>query len=180
MPKLKSLKLATSLTIIGGIILTPLEAELNQNHSKVEAKEDKVEIDNQIANIIANNLEKNNEGHLIIINEKNLTKELEQTNTKLSISEIKKYVKNYNDTISGKKGEKAKNDLQNFNNQISKQNSQQSTAFRSKCSNAIAATGFVHTAAVTGAAVALGVSGPVGWAVGAGMAAAYTGGSMLC
>ncbi|PNZ34228.1 hypothetical protein CD134_10935 [Staphylococcus lutrae] len=93
---------------------------------------------------------------------------------------MKNYVKNYNDAISGTKGEKAKKDLQNFNNQIKEQNSQQNIAFRSKCSTAITWTGVAHTAAVTGAGVLLGVSGPVGWAVGTGMAIAYAGGSTLC
>lgn len=37
-----------------------------------------------------------------------------------------------------------------------------------------------ETAAVSGAGVLLGVSGPVGWAVGTGMAAAYYAGSLAC
>jgi hypothetical protein len=37
-----------------------------------------------------------------------------------------------------------------------------------------------HTTATTGAMAALGVSNPVGWAVGAGMTVAYAGGSIAC
>ena len=85
----------------------------------------------------------------------------------------------YNETMKGNNGEKAKKNLVAFNKEVAKQQQQNSTSNRDAC-DALTATGFAHTAATTGAMTALGVSGPVGWGVGTGMAALYAGGSIAC
>ncbi|HDD6872645.1 TPA: hypothetical protein PBH27_002883 [Staphylococcus aureus] len=85
----------------------------------------------------------------------------------------------YNETMKGENGEKAKKDLVAFNKEVEKQQQQNSTSNRDAC-DALTVAGFGHTAATTGAMAALGVSGPVGWGVGTGMAALYAGGSIAC
>lgn len=54
-----------------------------------------------------------------------------------------------------------------------------STSNRDAC-DAITVTGFAHTTATSRAMVTLGVSGPVGWGVAAGMGALYAGESIAC
>ena len=67
-----------------------------------------------------------------------------------------------------------------FNKEIENNNKNDtSTSNRDAC-DALTVTGFAHTTATTGAMAALGVSGPVGWGVGAGMGALYAGGSIAC
>lgn len=81
--------------------------------------------------------------------------------------------------MQGKNSEKAKKNLIAFNKEIEKQQQQNDTSIRDAC-DALTVTDFAYTTATTGAMVALGVSGPVGWGVGAGMGALYAGGSMAC
>lgn len=60
-----------------------------------------------------------------------------------------------------------------------KNNRKNTISNRDTC-DALTVTGFAHTTATTGAMAALGVSGPIGWGVGTGMAALYAGGSIAC
>ncbi|HBI1562656.1 hypothetical protein [Enterococcus faecalis] len=48
------------------------------------------------------------------------------------------------------------------------------------CSAVIGGAGLAHTTLYGAAAWALGVTGPAGWLVGAGVGAAYYAGSLLC
>ena len=66
-----------------------------------------------------------------------------------------------------------------FNKEIEKQQQKNGTSNRDAC-DALTVTGFAHTTATTEAMAALGVSGPVGWGVGAEMGSLYAGGSIAC
>lgn len=179
----KLAKATISTSLIGCMALSPIAGEsLSSNHS-IEAKDQTIKIDNTLANIVASNVVKDKNGMLVIKDKAQLKNQLSNYKSKVTVAEVEKYVKNYNDTITGKKGKKAQQDLQAFNKQLEDQlhkSNQSGQVMRSKCSTAIGVTGFAHTTAVTGAALALGASGPVGWGIGVGMGAAYLGGSMLC
>ncbi|WP_241486998.1 hypothetical protein [Staphylococcus hominis] len=83
----------------------------------------------------------------------------------------------YNKTMQGKNGKKAKENLVAFKKEVEKQQKNStSTSNRDAC-DVITVTGFAHTTATS---VALGVSGPVGWGVAAGMGALYAGESIAC
>lgn len=100
----------------------------------------------------------------------------------ISADEITHGIEEYISIMNNEQGENAKNELEKYNGYVYDHlnKEQNNTVTRSACSNWITGVGFVHTSAITGAGVALGVSGPVGWAVGTGMAGLYAGGSMLC
>lgn len=86
----------------------------------------------------------------------------------------------YNKTMQGKNGKKAKENLVAFKKEVEKQQKNStSTSNRDAC-DAITVTGFAHTTATSRAMVALGVSGPVGWGFAAGMGALYAGESIAC
>ena len=68
----------------------------------------------------------------------------------------------YNKTMQGKNGEKAKENLVAFKKKLkTTTKNSTSTSNRDAC-DAITVTGFAHTTATSRAMVALGVSGPVG------------------
>lgn len=128
-------------------------------------------------------MDKNSNEELYIVDKKKLSEDLKTLDqNELTVEEVEKYINNYNATIKGENGEKAKEDLLAYNEEI-KNNIEEinnsGTQTRAAC-DALTIAGAGHTTATTGAMAALGVSNPVGWAVGAGMTVAYAGGSIAC
>lgn len=123
---------------------------------------------------------------MIMVNYKLLIKniwknELSNSGLDVTVNDVENYVNQYNKTMQGKNGEKAKENLVAFKKEVEKQQQKNSTSTsnRDAC-DAITVTGFAHTTATSRAMVALGVSGPVGWGVAAGMEALYAGESIAC
>lgn len=100
---------------------------------------------------------------MIKMNYKLLIKnELSNSVLDITVKDAETYIEQYNKTMQGKNGEKAKKNLIAFNKEIEKQQKQNGTSIRDAC-DALTVTDFAYTTATTGAMVALGVSGPVGW-----------------
>lgn len=180
----KFIKGLGSILMVSGLAISPVAigdnmANAESTQTNTGSNQENYEIDQNVANIIYTNLEKNQNDELKIIDKENLKKELNDSGTDINIKDIENYMNRYNETMKGENGEKAKKDLVAFNKEVEKQQQQNSTSNRDAC-DALTVAGFGHTAATTGAMAALGVSGPVGWGVGTGMAALYAGGSIAC
>lgn len=178
---LGSILIASSLAVSPVIVSENIaNADSTQSSANQDDQED-YKINQNIANIIYNNLEKNDKGELQIIDKEYLKNELSDSGLDITVKDVENYIEQYNKTMQGKNGEKAKKNLIAFNKEIEKQQQKNdtSTSNRDAC-DALTVTGFAHTTATTGAMAALGVSGPVGWGVGAGMGALYAGGSIAC
>ena len=173
---LGSILIASSLAVSPVIVS---ENIANADSTQSSANQEDYKINQNIANIIYNNLEKNDKGELQIIDKEYLKNELSDSGLDITVKDVENYIEQYNKTMQGKNGEKAKKNLIAFNKEIEKQQQKNdtSTSNRDAC-DALTVTGFAHTTATTGAMAALGVSGPVGWGVGAGMGALYAGGSL--
>ena len=130
---LGSILIASSLAVSPVIVS---ENIANADSTQSSANQEDYKINQNIANIIYNNLEKNDKGELQIIDKEYLKNELSDSGLDITVKDVENYIEQYNKTMQGKNGEKAM--------------------------------------------AALGVSGPVGWGVGAGMGALYAGGSIAC
>jgi len=171
-----------SILIASSLAVSPVivgENMANADSTQSSANQEDYKIDQNIANIIYNNLEKDDNGELKIIDKEYLKSELSNSGSNVTVKDVENYMDQYNKTMQGKNGEKAKKNLVAFNKEVEEQQQKNSTSNRDAC-DALTATGFAHTAATTGAMAALGASGPVGWGVGTGMAALYAGGSIAC
>lgn len=99
----KLAKATISISLIGCMALSPIAGEsLSSNHS-IEAKDQTIKIDNTLANIVASNVVKDKNGMLVIKDKAQLKNQLSNYKSKVTVAEVEKYVKNYNDTITGKK-----------------------------------------------------------------------------
>lgn len=183
---LKLCKGLGSVIVASSLVFSPALTntnEVNAETTQTQEANEKVEIDENVGNVIYQNLGKNDEDELYIVDKDQLKNDLSSLGyEELTVKEVEKYVDNYNATIKGENGEKAKQDLLNYNKEIQEnieQNNKSGTQTRAAC-DALTAAGAGHTLATTGAMAALGVSGPVGWSVGAGMTVAYAGGSIAC
>lgn len=159
--------------------VTVSENTANAENNKFDTNQKDYKINQNVANIIYNNLEKNSNNELKIIDKNNLKSELSNSGIDVTVKDVEKYMNRYNEVMKGKNGEKAKENLVAFNKEVEKQQKKNTTSNRDAC-DALTVTGFAHTTATTGAMAALGVSGPIGWGVGTEMAALYAGGSIAC
>lgn len=178
---LGSILIASSLAVSPVIVSENIANADSTQSSANQANQEGYKINQNIANIIYDNLERNDKGELQIIDKEYLKNELSNSGLDVTVNDVENYVDQYNKTMQGKNGEKAKENLVAFNKEVEKQQQKNSTGTsnRDAC-DAITATGFAHTTATSGAMAALGVSGPVGWGVATGMGALYAGGSIAC
>lgn len=94
---------------------------------------------------------------MIKVNYKLLIKnELSDSGLDITVKDVENYIEQYNKTMQGKNGEKAKKNLIAFNKEIEKQQQKNDTSTSNR--DALTVTGFAHTTATTGAMAALGVS----------------------
>ncbi|MEB7658467.1 hypothetical protein [Mammaliicoccus vitulinus] len=175
------LKVSLSLAVLAGTgtYIIP-QAQASSAETQVQPTSQQIEL----ANTINTYLTKDGQ-HLKIKNPSILSENLKSTSSNVTLNDVKVYVNNFNAVIDGEKGEQAKQDLLNYTEQVNEaqKGDNDSSLYAKKgisCSNAITTVGFVHTAAYGAAALALGVSGPAGWAVGTAMAGTYAAGSMAC
>lgn len=185
--KSKNLKFLGVAVLSGGLVLSPLGVgdsvvNASSENKTTQAQAGDEQVNEEMANIIYSNLAKSKDGDLVISDEGKLKKDLNSSNLGVSVKDVQTYVQNYNATIKGENGKKAQKQLKTYNSEVEKhmKNQVSNDKFRSKCSTAISVSVLLHTGATTAAMTALGVSGPVGWGVGFGMAALYTAGSTLC
>lgn len=182
----KLFKRLGSIFIASSLIITPVLANENVTNAEITQNQNsnsENEIDKNIGNIVYNNLEKNDNEELYIIDEDKLSEDLKTLDqNKLTVEEVKENVDNYNATIKGENGEKAKKALLDYNKEVknnAEENNNSGTQTRDAC-DVLTGVGAGHTIANQAAMTALGVSGPVGLSVGAGMTAAYAAGSIAC
>ncbi|MFB5451107.1 hypothetical protein ACE4ZN_00585 [Enterococcus faecalis] len=126
-------------------------------------------------------LKKNENGiSLVTINDEDkLSNELKNINSLITVIDVKATVNAFNNQLILENGNGELTDLLIKNLQ-----NQSKYSFRSKnsgmCSAVMGGAGLAHTTLYGAAAWALGVTGPAGWLVGAGIGAAYYAGSLLC
>lgn len=148
--------------------------------SKTESQSLETTID---VKIIEDNLSlKNNESGISLVtitDEEKLSNELKNAHSLVTIMDVKATVNAFNNQLILENGNGKLTDLLIKNLQ-----NQSKYSFRSKnsgmCSAVMGGAGLAHTTLYGAAAWALGVTGPAGWLVGAGIGAAYYAGSLLC
>lgn len=178
-----------SLSLVSSLAIMPFNlnvANADEIKSVEQVSGDKVMSSQQIqeAQIISNYLSferKDDIGVFIVSNVDQLQTELKNIGSSITVEEINLSVDEMNTKLVQENGigetteslVKSKNFIQYGTETAPKR-------VKRGCSSWVGGVGLVHTAAVSGAGVLLGVSGPVGWAVGTGMAVAYYAGSLAC
>ncbi|WP_246143157.1 hypothetical protein [Macrococcus equipercicus] len=180
--KMTIAKASLSLAILAGTgVYTIPQTYASTTETQVQPSNQQIEL----ANTINSHLTKEGQ-HLKIKNPLILSAKLKKISSDVSLKDVTQYVNTFNNVLDGKEGVEKQQALKNYLNEINKQNIQSSemTFYAKKkkidpC-KALSVVGYAHTTASAAAAVALGVSGPVGWGVVAGMGLAYTVGGLYC
>ncbi|MBP2057437.1 hypothetical protein J2Z60_000601 [Lactobacillus colini] len=150
--------------------------------SEIPSSESQALETNEQVKIIGNNLslQKNKNGiYLVSIKDRTvLATELNKANSSISISDVEKTVNAVNNQLIKENGKGQLSDL--LINNLYPKYTDRASKHPGLCSAVIGGAGLAHSTLYGAAAWGLGVTGPSGWIVGAGIGAIYYLGSLMC
>lgn len=187
--KKKSIVTIVSMSLISNLVIVPFNpsnAKAVENTNIVEATDNAIFSEQQLeeVQIIADHVSferKDGVGVFTLSNIAEMKIKLQNINSFITADEISFAIADINTRLADENGNGETTELLVKSRNLIQYGTESAPRIvKRSCSNWVGGLGLAHTAAVTGAGVLLGISGPVGWAVGTGMATAYYLGTLAC
>lgn len=187
--KKKSIVTIVSMSLISNLVILPFnlsEAKAVENKTIEDATDNVIFSEQQLeeAQIITDHVSferKNGVGVFTLSNIAEMEIKLQNINSIITAEEINLAIADLNTKLAEENGNGETTELLvKSRNLIQYGTANAPRIVKRSCSKWLGGLGLAHAAAVSGAGVLLGISGPVGWTVGTGIAAAYYLGSLAC
>ncbi len=187
--KKKSIVTIVSMSLISNLVILPFnlsEAKAVENKTIEDATDNVIFSEQQLeeAQIITNHISyerKNGVGVFSLSNIAEMEIKLQNINSIITAEEINLAIADINTKLAEENGNGETTELLVKSRNLIQYGTETAPRIvKRSCSKWLGGLGLAHAAAVSGAGVLLGISGPVGWTVGTGIAAAYYLGSLAC
>ncbi|WP_409369402.1 hypothetical protein [Lysinibacillus sp. 38-6] len=187
--KKKSIVMIVSLSLISNLVIMPFslsEAKAVENTNMDEATDNAIFSEQQLeeVQIIADHVSferKNGIGVFTISNIAEMEIKLQNIHSIITVDEISSAIADINTKLAEEDGNGETTELLVKSRNLIQYGTETAPRIvKRSCSKWLGGLGLAHVAATSGAGVLLGISGPVGWTVGTGIAAAYYLGSLAC
>ncbi|MFJ7666669.1 hypothetical protein ACIQXI_06145 [Lysinibacillus sp. NPDC097195] len=187
--KKKSLVTIVSMSLLSNLVIMPYnpsEAKAMENKTIEDATDNTIFSEKQLeeVQIIADHISferKNGVGVFTLSNIAEMEIKLQNIHSIITSNEISSAIADINIKLAEEDGNGEMTDLLVKSRNLIQYGTETAPRIvKRSCSKWLGGLGLAHVAATSGAGVLLGISGPVGWTVGTGIAAAYYLGSLAC
>jgi len=187
--KKKSLVTIVSMSLLSNLVIMPYnpsEAKAMENKTIEDATDNTIFSEQQLeeVQIIADHISferKNGVGVFTLSNIAEMEIKLQNIHSIITSNEIRSAIADINIKLAEEDGNGEMTDLLVKSRNLIQYGTETAPRIvKRSCSKWLGGLGLTHVAATSGAGVLLGISGPVGWTVGTGIAAAYYLGSLAC
>jgi len=187
--KKKSLVTIVSMSLLSNLVIMPYnpsEAKAMENKTIEDATDNTIFSEQQLeeVQIIADHISferKNGVGVFTLSNIAEMEIKLQNIHSIITSNEISSAIADINIKLAEEDGNGEMTDLLVKSRNLIQYGTETAPRIvKRSCSKWLGGLGLAHVAATSGAGVLLGISGPVGWTVGTGIAAAYYLGSLAC
>lgn len=177
------------MSLISNLVIVPFnpsKTKAVENTNIVEATDNTIFSEQQLeeVQIIADHVSyerKDGVGVFTLSNIAEMEIKLQNINSIITVNEISSAIADINTKLADENGNgETKELLVKSRNLIQYGTETAPRIVKRSCSKWLGGLGLAHVTATTGAGLLLGISGPVGWTVGTGIAAAYYLGSLAC
>jgi hypothetical protein len=187
--KKKSIVTIVSMSLISNLVIVPFNpsyAKAVENTNIVEATDNAIFSEQQLeeVQIIADHVSferKDGVGVFTLSNIAVMEIKLQNINSIITVNEISSAIADINTKLADENGNGETTELLVKSRNLIQYGTETAPRIvKRSCSKWLGGLGLAHVTATTGAGLLLGISGPVGWTVGTGIAAAYYLGSLAC
>lgn len=187
--KKKSIVTIVSMSLLSNLVIMPFnpsEAKAVENKMIEDATDNTIFSEQQLeeVQIIADQVSfdrKNGVGVFTLSNITEMEIKLQNIHSIITADEISSAIADINTKLAEENGNGETTDLLDKSRNLIQYGTETAPRIvKRSCSKWLGGLGLAHVAATSGAGVLLGISGPVGWTVGTGIAAAYYLGSLAC
>lgn len=187
--KKKSIVTIVSMSLLSNLVIMPFnpsEAKAVENKMIEDATDNTIFSEQQLeeVQIIADHVSfdrKNGVGVFTLSNITEMEIKLQNIHSIITADEISSAIADINTKLAEENGNGETTDLLDKSRNLIQYGTETAPRIvKRSCSKWLGGLGLAHVAATSGAGVLLGISGPVGWTVGTGIAAAYYLGSLAC
>ncbi|MFJ7838980.1 hypothetical protein ACIQXG_05850 [Lysinibacillus sphaericus] len=187
--KKRSIVTIVSMSLISNLVIVPFNpsnAKAVENTNIVEATDNAIFSEKQLeeVQIITDHVSferKDGVGVFTLSNIAEMEIKLQNINSFITVDEVSSTIDDINTRLAYENGNGETTELLVKSRNLIQYGTESAPRIvKRSCSKWLGGLGLAHAAAVSGAGVLLGISGPVGWTVGTGIAAAYYLGSLAC
>ncbi|MFJ5788566.1 hypothetical protein ACIP9G_00625 [Lysinibacillus sp. NPDC093197] len=187
--KKKSIVTIVSMSLISNLVIVPFnpsKTKAVENTNIVEATDNAIFSEQQLeeVQIIADHVSyerKDGVGVFTLSNIAEMEIKLQNINSIITVNEISSAIADINTKLADENGNGETTELLVKSRNLIQYGTETAPRIvKRSCSKWLGGLGLAHVTATTGAGLLLGISGPVGWTVGTGIAAAYYLGSLAC